>query len=127
MAHVTVTIAGRAYRMACDDGQEEHLARLGQEVDARIDRMRETFGEIGDQRLTIMSAIMLADELGEARRRLRAAEEELKEERTRHAASHQRTQLSERAVADTLTRAAERMESLARELGTSPTSTIGMG
>lgn len=40
MAHVSVTIAGRAYRMACDEGQEEHLLGLGRQLDAKIDALR---------------------------------------------------------------------------------------
>ena len=127
MAHVTVTIAGRAYRMACDDGQEEHLSRLGQEVDARIDDLRKAFGEIGDQRLSVMAAITLADELSELRRRHRALEQELQSERVRLAVATQRSELAERTVSDAFTKAAERMERLARELGTTPSSDVGMG
>ncbi|MCB4770934.1 cell division protein ZapA [Ancylobacter sp. Lp-2] len=127
MAHVTVTIAGRAYRMACDDGQEEHLSRLGQEVDARIDDLRKAFGEIGDQRLSVMAAITLADELSELRRRHRVLEQELQSERVRLAVATQRSELAERTVSDAFTKAAERMERLARELGTSPSSDVGMG
>ena len=58
MAHVSVTISGRQYRMACDDGQEHHLARLSHELDQRIAHLRTTFGEIGDMRLTVMAALM---------------------------------------------------------------------
>ena len=77
MAHVSVTISGRQYRMACDDGQEHHLARLSHELDQRIAHLRTTFGEIGDMRLTVMAALILADELSEARQRMRRVEEEL--------------------------------------------------
>jgi cell division protein ZapA len=44
MAEVSVTINGRVYRMACDPGQEDHLARLGRELDQRIAQLRESFG-----------------------------------------------------------------------------------
>jgi cell division protein ZapA len=77
MAEVTVTIAGRNYRMACDDGQEPHLQKLGDLVDQKIADMRASFGEIGDMRLTVMAAIVIADELAESRGRLSAAEEKL--------------------------------------------------
>ena len=56
MAQVTVTIAEKVYRIACDDGQEDHLRRLAAEVDGKIGQMRQTFGEIGDNRLTVMAA-----------------------------------------------------------------------
>jgi cell division protein ZapA len=127
MAHVTVTIAGRAYRMACDDGQEEHLARLGQEVDAKIDQLRAAFGEIGDQRLSVMAAITIADELSETRRRIHALEQDLQAERTARAGMVQRLADSQSAVAGTIIDAAERLEHLARELGPSPSGGVGMG
>ena len=71
MAHVSVTISGRQYRMACDDGQEHHLARLSHELDQRIAHLRTTFGEIGDMRLTVMAALIIADELSDANEALR--------------------------------------------------------
>ncbi|HVV92811.1 MAG TPA: cell division protein ZapA [Hyphomicrobiales bacterium] len=74
MSEVNVTIAGRSYRMACEDGQEQHLRGLADLVDQRIADMRVRFGEIGDLRLTVMGAIVVADELAEARRRLAALE-----------------------------------------------------
>src|SRR5262245_66551531 len=77
MAHVSVTINGRQYRMACDDGQEHHLARLAHDLDQRIANLRGTFGEIGDARLTIMTALILIDELSEQRQRLHRIETEL--------------------------------------------------
>jgi cell division protein ZapA len=67
MAQVVVTIAGRTYRMNCEDGQEPHLQRLATEVDARMGDLKQNFGEIGDQRLVVMTALTIADELDSAR------------------------------------------------------------
>ncbi|MBH0239388.1 cell division protein ZapA [Methylobrevis albus] len=77
MAQVTVTIAGKTYRMACDDGQEEHLFGLARRLDETIDELRRVFGEIGDQRLIVMSAITIFDRLSETERRLRGLEAEV--------------------------------------------------
>ena len=68
MPHVSVTIAGRTFRMACEDGEEERLSGLAQKIDLKIAEMRAAFGEIGDNRLTVMAAITVADELAEAQR-----------------------------------------------------------
>ena len=65
MAQVTVTIDGKAYRMACDEGQEEHLIGLAQRFDRYVSHLKDSFGEIGDQRLTVMAGIMVMDELSE--------------------------------------------------------------
>jgi cell division protein ZapA len=69
MAHVTVTIDGKQFRMACDDGQEPHLESLAAHLDEKVKMMRQAFGEIGDHRLTVMAALMISDELFEARRK----------------------------------------------------------
>lgn len=127
MAHVTVTIAGRAYRMACDDGQEEHLTRLAQDVDARIEQLRGAFGEIGDQRLSVMAAITIADELAEAKRRIRAIEQDLESQRAARAASLERLEQAEHTMASAVVDAAERLERIARDLGPSPSGGVGMG
>ncbi|MGA7488094.1 MAG: cell division protein ZapA, partial [Xanthobacteraceae bacterium] len=77
MSQVSVTINGRQFRMACEDGEEEHLVRLAEDLDARITRLRGRFGEIGDTRLTVMAALTLADELAEVKQKLQRLEPEL--------------------------------------------------
>lgn len=116
MAEVSVTINGRVYRMACDPGQEDHLSRLGRELDQRIAQMRDSFGEIGDTRLAVMAAIMVADELAEIKRRLRAADQEIRslQDAREHAA--QRAEADERAVAEVMEQAAEKIERIAQSL-----------
>lgn len=79
MATVAVTIAGRSYRMACADGEEAHLQELADHVDSTLARLRKGFGEVGDQRLVIMTAITVADELSEARSRIAALERDVAE------------------------------------------------
>jgi cell division protein ZapA len=117
MAHVSVTISGRQYRMACDDGQEHHLARLSHELDQRIAHLRTTFGEIGDMRLTVMAALILADELAEARQRMRRVEEELSGMQQDRAAAAGRAEDTQADVAAAFNAAAERIERAARLLG----------
>src|ERR1700736_297543 len=92
MSQVTVTINGRQFRMACEDGQESHLLRLAQDLDQRIERLRGTFGEIGDTRLTVMAALTVADELADTAGRLRRLEESLVEQQEARAASVERSE-----------------------------------
>jgi cell division protein ZapA len=77
MSQVTVMIDGKAYRMACEAGQEEHLTELAGRFDRYVGHLKSQFGEIGDLRLTVMSGIMVMDELSEMTRRLQAVEAEL--------------------------------------------------
>lgn len=77
MAQVTVTIDGKAYRMACEEGQEDHLTDLATRFDRYVLHLKGQFGEIGDLRLTVMAGIMITDEVSELTRRVSALETEL--------------------------------------------------
>jgi cell division protein ZapA len=114
MAHVSVTINGRQYRMACDDGQEHHLARLAHDLDQRIASLRGTFGEIGDARLTIMAALILIEELSEQRRRLHRIETELTGLQHARATDLDRAIAVEADIGAALASAAERIEKAVR-------------
>lgn len=127
MAQVSVTVGGRLYRMACDDGQEQHLVRLARELDQRITRLRDTFGEIGDNRLTVMAALEVADELAEARRQMRGRDQEIEALKDARLAMSERIEANERALAETLERAAERIERLAHSLNGRPGPNVALG
>jgi len=66
MAQVEVTINGRKYRVACDDGQEPHLHQLAQYVDRRVSELVSAVGQVGEARLLVMASLLIADELSEA-------------------------------------------------------------
>lgn len=70
MPEVNVEINGRKYRMACEEGQEAHLLGLADRFNGHIEGFKGTFGEIGDNRLTVMAGIAVLDELAEAERRI---------------------------------------------------------
>ncbi|MGQ0444505.1 MAG: cell division protein ZapA [Beijerinckiaceae bacterium] len=115
MAELAVTIDGRVYRVACDEGEEVRLGDLAQLVDAKISALRTRFGEIGDQRLIIMTAITLADEWAEANARLRELEAEL----ARLMAPSTPVPVWAEQVAVSLSEAARRIEHVAQELNES--------
>lgn len=116
MSQVNVTISGRVYRMACEDGQEAHLQGLADKLDKTIVHLRETFGEIGDQRLTVMAAIMAMDEASEVRRRLDATTTERDALRAALGESSGGRDRLETDMASRLDDAARRIESLAASL-----------
>jgi cell division protein ZapA len=119
MAHVTVTINGKQFRMACEDGQEGHLMRLAQNFDQRIGELRGKFGEIGDTRLTVMAALTIADELHEASQRIRRLEEEHAALQDARVVAADRTKQTEAAIVAAFNAASERIENLTRELNRS--------
>jgi len=116
MPQINVTINGRQFRMACEDGQEEHLTKLARELDGRIETLRAKFGEIGDTRLTVMAALTVADELGEMSGRLRRLEDELMAVQEAQVASTDRHLAGQAAAAALLNAAAERIESVTKKL-----------
>ncbi len=110
MNHVNVTINGRQYRMACEEGQEMRLLRLAENLETRVEALRGRFGEIGDARLTVMAALTVCDELHDAGQRIRALEAELATLRDVRVAASDRAKATQAAVANALNAAAERIE-----------------
>ena len=123
MTQVNTTIAGRQFRLACEDGQEEHLDTLAHEIDQRIIDLRRKFGEIGDTRLTVMAALTIADELVEANRKLRRLEEEIAALQDARVVASDRAKAASSAVVSAFNSAAERIEGITRKLN----ETVGAG
>ncbi|MDB5507592.1 MAG: hypothetical protein JWL93_61 [Hyphomicrobiales bacterium] len=114
MSQVNVTIAGRTFRMACGEGEEAHLEGLAAQVDQKIAELRKSFGEIGDQRLTVMAAIMIADDLAESQRRIVALEANVQELREAGLNARDASSGWITAVAESLDEAAARIERVAQ-------------
>ena len=119
MAQVTVTIGGRVYRLACNEGEEPHLETLARAVDSKIDEIRGSFGEIGDQRLIVMAALTIADELSEARRTISALEARAAEIADADEAAKREAERKAAQTARALGEASHRIESLAAALAQS--------
>jgi cell division protein ZapA len=123
MNHINVTINGRQYRMACEEGQEARLLNLAESFESRIQNLRGKFGEIGDARLTVMAALTACDELLDAVNRIRSLEEELAGLSDARASAADRAKVTQTAVANALNAAAERIEKTTQVLN----RTIGGG
>ena len=66
MGQVAITVNGRSYEIACDDGQEDHLRRLGLYLDQKVSDLVGNVGQVGDARLLVMASLLVADELADA-------------------------------------------------------------
>ena len=106
MGQVTIEVNGRPYQVGCEDGQEQHLRDLAQIFDTQVRQVSHEMGQLGDTRLLLMGALLLADELAEARNRLAAQQADI----ARLQSSQSRTET--RAVL-ALENAAKRIEGLA--------------
>jgi len=116
MPQVTVSIDGKAYRMACDEGQEQHLMDLAASFDRYVSHLRNSFGEIGDQRLTVMAGIMVMDELVELQKRVKGMETEIATLRKTRDDALAKADKNDAALTGALANLAERMENLAARL-----------
>ena len=66
MGQVALSLNGRNYRLACEDGEEERLRELAQCVKAKLETLVTEFGQVGETRLMVMAALLLADDLLDA-------------------------------------------------------------
>ena len=108
MAQVIVKVNGRDFPLSCADGQEARIRRLAQYVDAKIGEFTKTIGQVGETRLILLAALVIADELSDAN-------EALQQERNRtRPASGEPTEAAARGIRDM----AERIESIAARLET---------
>ena len=110
MPQVAVQINGKTYRMACDEGQEAHLLDLAQRFDKTIHQLKGSFGEIGDQRLTVMAGVMVTDELVALQHKITGLESELAKLRVGTSAER------ENQIAAALNKTAERIEAMNAQL-----------
>ena len=120
MPQVTVTIDGKAYRMACDEGQEEHLIDLAQRFDRYVSHLKGSFGEIGDQRLTVMAGIMIMDELTELQQRMGKIDGEIDTLRASRDDALAKANQTETSLTTALVDVAGRLESLAQQVAGRP-------
>ncbi|MCC8932418.1 cell division protein ZapA [Rhizobium sp. 'Codium 1'] len=120
MAQVSVTIDGKAYRMACEEGQEDHLTELAGQFDRYVGHLKGQFGEIGDLRITVMAGIMVMDEMAEINRRLAAAEAELANLREGRDTVLSGVHDREEAVAHAIVDLADRLNGITRKLTQRP-------
>ena len=127
MSHINVTINGRQFRMACEEGQEVRLLKLAESFESRIQALRGKFGEIGDARLTVMAALMACDELVDAGNRVRTLETEVAELRDFRNAAAERARMTQTAVVNALNAAAERIEKSAQVLNRTVGNGIAIG
>jgi cell division protein ZapA len=66
MGQVAITVNGRSYRFDCGDGDEPRLKELADYVKSRMDALTREHGTVGEERLLLMAALTIADELWDA-------------------------------------------------------------
>lgn len=67
MAKADIQVQGKRFSIACAPGQEKRVAKLGEQLDARLTAIAAAVGDIGEERLLLVAALALLDELDAAR------------------------------------------------------------
>lgn len=116
LSSVTVTVNGRTYKMACDEGEERHLLGLAAHVNGHVETIMEEVGQVGDTRLLLMAAITVADELNEAHKRIATLENEVQKVKGARDAATGQYQDAQQAAARALDAAVTRIEDVTRQI-----------
>jgi cell division protein ZapA len=113
MPEVNVEIDGKRYRMACEDGQQQHLLDLADRFNRQVQALKGAFGEIGDNRLVVMAGIAVLDELAEAERRIESLNRDIAELTTAGRELTLEAEELEQKFARRLAEAARKVEAIA--------------
>ncbi len=116
MPLVNVMVNNRAYTIACDEGEEEHLRELATRVDGKVRELLASVGQVGDQRLLLMAALLIADEHHDAAQQLHLRTQELEALTGAHEDVSGKLAMSEGSAADAFEAAAARLEDIAGRL-----------
>ncbi|MDP1738644.1 MAG: cell division protein ZapA [Caulobacter sp.] len=106
MAQVTVQVNGKPYSVGCEDGQERHLVEIARLFDEQVRQVSQDVGNLGETRLFLMGALLLADELADLKLRMANVQGDLARTQT------DQSKIEVKAVA-ALENAAKRIEKLA--------------
>ena len=120
MGQVRVTMNGRGYDIACDDGQEEHVMRLANAVSERVNQLVAANGQVGEARLLLMAGILMADDLHSERAKSAATNATTTTAETED--NSDAVQQAYDYVADVFDQLSVRLESVADTLEGAPTS-----
>ncbi len=117
MPLVNVMVNGRAYTIACDDGEEDHLKGLASHVDSKVNELLSTVGQVGDLKLLLMAALLVADEHHALAGQLEKLRDQMGDASASPKELQSRLSKSEAIAADALESATKRLEDIAARLG----------
>ena len=77
MANVNIKFNGKDFLLSCEDGQEEHLLELAENLNKRFTELKQSLGNIGENKLLIISSISIMDEYFETKKKIDEQKKEL--------------------------------------------------
>ena len=79
MANVNIKFNGKEYLLSCEDGQEEHLEELANNLNIKFEELRSTLGNIGENRLLLITSIKVMDEYYDTKKKVFEKKNEIEE------------------------------------------------
>ena len=79
MANVNITFNGKEFLLSCDDGQEEHLVELAEQLNNKFANLKSKLGNIGENKLLLITSIQVMDEYFETKKKIEEKKRELKD------------------------------------------------
>ena len=77
MANVNITFNGKEFLLSCDDGQEEHLVELSEQLNNKFANLKSKLGNIGENKLLLITSIQVMDEYFETKKKIEEKKREL--------------------------------------------------
>ena len=77
MANVSINFNGKDYLLSCDDGQESNLKELAAQLNKKFDDLKSDLGNIGENKLLLISSIKIVDEYHDLKKKLEQKKDEL--------------------------------------------------
>ena len=116
MPLVNVMVNNRAYTIACDEGEEEHLKELAAHVDVKAREVLASVGQVGDTRMLLMAALLIADEHHDLAAKVAAGAQAASLSSGEKQNLHLRAEQAESKAADMLESAAKKLEDIAARI-----------
>ena len=77
MANVNITFNGKEFLLSCDDGQEEHLQKLAEQINEKFASLKSELGNIGENKLLLITSVKIMDEYFETKNKIEEKKKEL--------------------------------------------------
>ena len=77
MANVNIKFNGKDFLLSCEDGQEEHLEELSQNLSEKFNNYKLKLGNLGENKLLIITSITIMDEYFETKKKIEEKKERL--------------------------------------------------
>ncbi len=116
MGQVTVSVNGRKYRMSCGDGAEQRVSELANYIDGIVQDIKGGFRHVQDDRLFLMAAIIIADQLSDVREELHKTLVQICNLRSFQAADSNASYIPSRDVARIVDASSARLQALEERL-----------